>query len=500
MFSFESITLAIYLPLVFFLSLLSCHRLYLALAALKRRQEPFDTTVDLPHVLVQLPIFNERYVVVRLIRAACTLDYPIDKMTIQVLDDSTDDTPAIAAPEIDKFARQGFNIHHVRRNNRQGFKAGALAHGLELCSAAFVAIFDADFLPKPNFLKELLPHFGDPSVGMVQARWDHLNRHTSALTAAQAVLLDGHFANEHGGRYVLGRFFNFNGTAGIWRRACISDAGGWSGRTLTEDLDLSYRAQLKGWRFIYRADITVPAELPHDVRAFKAQQHRWAKGAIETALLLLPTLWKKRGLALATKFEATSHLAGNIAYPLLLLMVLLLPFVLTVPSPSWLPWPEAFGWSFLAVSTCSLVSFYSLAEWRVGAARRTYLILPLVLALGIGLAVNNTRSVWQALRKKKSAFERTPKLGEKSLQQLSPGYSVRIDWQPVVEIFFGCYLLWAAWISIEHQQYLVTPFLSLFTLGFWLMGFGSFQNLPTKQSSADAFIDSTSQPNENLST
>ena len=287
--------------------------------------------VALPHVTVQLPVYNERRVVERLIDAAAALDWPRERLEVQVLDDSSDETSALAAAAVARACAAGVDAVHLRRGSREGYKAGALAAGLAVARGEFIAIFDADFVPPPCTLRRLMPRFADAGVGMVQARWGHLNRGRSLLTAAQATLLDAHFLLEHAVRAGRGLFFNFNGTAGIWRRTCIEDAGGWSHATLTEDLDLSYRAQLAGWRFAYAPDVVVPAELPSDMAAFKSQQRRWARGSIQTARRVLPGLWR-RDLPLAVKLEAFFHLTANAAYPLLLALgLLLLPVLLARP-------------------------------------------------------------------------------------------------------------------------------------------------------------------------
>ena len=301
----------IYFSIVALLSSLAIHRYVVARASWRHPwKDPSPVEVDpesLPHVLLQLPLYNEAQVVGRLIDTVAELSYPRDRLTIQVLDDSTDETVGIAAEHVRRAQERGVDIHHVRRPSREGFKAGALAYGMELNDAPFIAILDADFLPQADFIEQLILEFRDHQVGAVQARWGHINREDSFLTLGQGALLDGHFINEHGGRFARDTFFNFNGTAGIWRRACIEDAGGWSGRTLTEDLDLSYRAQIKGWQFVFRPDVLVPAELPDDVTSFKVQQHRWAKGSIETALYVLPTLLTSRMVSFRQKYEALAH-------------------------------------------------------------------------------------------------------------------------------------------------------------------------------------------------
>ncbi|HEU5311535.1 MAG TPA: glycosyltransferase, partial [Candidatus Eisenbacteria bacterium] len=312
------------------LAVYGLHRLHLILLY-RRSPEPPPLPPDpgtWPVVTVQLPVYNERYVVARLLEAAAALDYPRDRLEIQLLDDSTDETAAIAARSIDELQSRGIDAVHLRRSAREGYKAGALQHGLERAKGSLFAVFDADFVPPPGFLRGTVPYFADPTVGVVQARWRHLNQDHSILSRVQAISLDGHFLIEHAARRNGGRYFNFNGTAGVLRRSCVEDAGGWQADTLTEDLDLSYRAQLRGWRFVFASQVGCPAELPVEMNAFKAQQHRWVRGSIQVARKLLPRVWRSRA-PLAVKLEATFHLTSNVPYVLLLLLsVLVYPVVL----------------------------------------------------------------------------------------------------------------------------------------------------------------------------
>lgn len=466
-----------YLALMAFLSVVAVHRLRMAITAYRdAHPKPRPDPEVWPTVLVQVPLYNERYVAERIVDHVCRLEYPRDRLTVQVLDDSTDGTSAIVERAVERWRSQGIDIVHVRRATRESFKAGALAHGLTLSRAELVAVFDADFAPPVDFLRRLVPDFADPGIGMVQARWGHLNRDESPLTAAEAILLDGHFANEHGARFARGCFFNFNGTAGVWRRRCIDDAGGWSGLTVTEDLDLSYRAQLNGWRFIYRGDVEVPGELPADVKAFKGQQHRWAKGSIQTAILLAPRILKS-GLPLRIRFEAMFHLAANFAYPLVLVLTLLLPWALIVSlqAPHWAI--LLMDLVFFVVSTCSILSFYVLAMKKVGAGARPAAYLPMVLALGTAMAVNNTRAVLDALMAKPSDFNRTPKLGGRDVGSVTdPEYMVQADWQALIELAFGGYLLGAVMLAAVAGRVLAVPFIALFAAGFLYLSLGSLWN------------------------
>ncbi len=371
---------------------------------------------SLPVVTVQLPVFNESRVVTRLIDAVAALDYPRDRLEIQVLDDSDDETRESAALAVARHRDRGVDIHHLQRTRRRGFKAGALADGLTRARGELVAVFDADFVPTPDFLLRIAPHFADPSVGMVQARWGHLNRTRSALTAAQATLLDAHFMVEHPARMHAGVFFNFNGTAGIWRRTCIEDAGGWSDDTVTEDLDLSYRAQLRGWRFVFEGAVEAPGELPVDVAALRSQQRRWARGAMQTARKLLPRIWRS-SLPRRIKIEALIHLTGNLTYLLLLTLGLLLLPALLGPASL----PPAAVWAIQAGVLAFGVVPVCLFLWvgrRVaggGAARIAHDVVGAVI-LGIGLSVNNARAALEGLGGAVGDWERTPKTGDVSGQ------------------------------------------------------------------------------------
>src|SRR5436853_6878740 len=315
-----------YMSVLIGLSAYGIHRyviIYLFLKHRKRATLPAGHFEDLPRVTMQLPIFNEVYVVERLLRSVSEIDYPKDRLQIQVLDDSTDDTKELTASCVAELQGRGFNVELIHRTDRTGFKAGALETGLASAQSEFVCILDADFVPQPDLLKRTIHFFTDPKVGMIQTRWGHLNRGYSLLTRVQAMFLDGHLLLEQTARSRSGRFFNFNGTAGLWRRTCIEDAGGWQHDTLTEDLDLSYRAQLKGWRFVFLPDLVTPAELPVDMNGFKSQQHRWTKGSIQTCLKLLPAVWKAK-LPVLVKFEATAHLTSNYAYLLLFFLCILM--------------------------------------------------------------------------------------------------------------------------------------------------------------------------------
>jgi membrane glycosyltransferase len=362
-----------------------------------------------PVVTVQLPIFNERLVAERLVEAVAALRYPAGRLEIQVLDDSTDATRRLVARAVERHRARGVDIRLFHRERREGFKAGALAHGLARARGELIAVFDADFVPAPDFLVSLVPRFSPPDVGMVQARWSHLNRSRSALTAAQAVMLDAHFLIEHRARMASGLFFNFNGTAGLWRRACLEDAGGWSGDTLTEDLDLSYRAQLRGWRFVLAADVEAPAELPVEIGALKSQQRRWVKGSIQTARKILPRVFAAP-LPWRVKLEAFVHLTGYVCHPLLLLVGLLTVPVLLGPRPSPLGWVP----SALVPLGIVPVAWFLVAGQRAagGGWRETTWDVFASLVLGLGLSFGNSRAVLEGMSGRIGAWERTPKTGD----------------------------------------------------------------------------------------
>jgi len=364
-----------------------------------------------PRVLVQLPVREEPEVVERLVEAAAALDWPRDRLEIQLLDDSGEAVATLGRSAVLAARARGVNVTHVRRGTRTGSKAGALAHGLAASDAEFVAVFDADFVPAPDFLRRVLPGFSDPAVGMVQARWGHLNRDESLLTRAQAAMLDAHFLVEHPWRAATGRFLNFNGTAGVWRRACIEGAGGWSHDTLTEDLDLSYRAQLAGWRFAYAPAVVVPAELPGDMDALKTQQHRWAKGAIQTARKLLRHVLAS-GLPRRVRSEAIFHLTANATYPLLLLLATLLVPVLAGAAALPLPWALALHAGLVVAGTLPVAAFLWLGARRAGRGRREAAVDAMAaLVLCAGLSWQLSRAVLEGLAGATGEFVRTPKQG-----------------------------------------------------------------------------------------
>jgi cellulose synthase/poly-beta-1,6-N-acetylglucosamine synthase-like glycosyltransferase len=472
--------LALLIPYFIVLILLAsygAHRYVLVYLYYKHREnkttEPPSHFQELPRITVQLPIFNEQYVVERLLEAVCRLQYPPDKLDIQVLDDSTDETVEVARGVAERLAALGHPITYHHRTNREGFKAGALAEGLKTARGEFVAIFDADFTPPEDFLLRTIHHFAAAKTGMVQTRWTHINRNYSLLTEVEAILLDGHFVLEHSGRARSGVFFNFNGTAGMWRRTAIEEAGGWQHDTLTEDTDLSYRAQLKGWKFVYLQDIECPAELPVEMTAFKTQQARWAKGLIQTSKKILPRLLKSDA-PFHVKAEAWFHLTANLSYPLMIVLsVLLLPAMIIRFYQGWFQMLYIDLPLFLA-STFSISSFYLVSQKELfpGKWLRTFLYLPFLMALGIGLTVTNSRAVLEALFGHQSAFARTPKYHVESKKDRvrASKYRKRLGWVPWVELAIGTYFVLTVYYAVVNENYITVPFLLLFVIGYWYTG------------------------------
>jgi cellulose synthase/poly-beta-1,6-N-acetylglucosamine synthase-like glycosyltransferase len=438
---------------------------------------------ELPKVTIQIPLFNEPVVAERLVRKICEIKYPIDKLEIQVLDDSTDNTQEILKAVVAEYAAKNFNIKYIHRVDRSGYKAGALKAGLEVAEGEFVAIFDADFLPNPDFLMKTVPHFMNPEIGMVQTRWEHLNEEYSYLTKAQALALDGHFALEQEVRFKSGFFINFNGTAGIWRKSCIYDAGNWQPDTLTEDLDLSYRAQLKGWKFVYLNEVTSPAELPADINALKTQQFRWTKGAVETAKKLLPAVMKSK-FPLKVKIESFIHLTSNIVFPFIIIVALLnVPIVVLKNITT--SYDNFYSlMSIFVLASISTFLFYTFAQKTIHLDwRKRLLFFPLFLAGSMGFAVNNTKAVIEALIGKKSGFVRTPKAGiiGKSMNTVNQIKQKRkIHATAIFEILLALYFVIGMGISVYYLEIAALPFQFMFFLGFGSVGYLSlkeaFQN------------------------
>lgn len=475
--AFDMALLIPYFTVLILLASYGIHRYVLVFLYYKNRKnritDPSSHFVNLPCITVQLPIYNEQFVIDRLVEAVCHLEYPQDKLDIQVLDDSTDETVAVASAVVERYAAMGHNITHHHRSNREGFKAGALAEGLKSAKGEFIAIFDADFVPHEDWLMRVVHHFADPTIGMAQTRWTHLNRNYSFLTEVESILLDGHFILEHGGRSRSGVFFNFNGTAGMWRRQAIEDAGGWEHDTLTEDTDLSYRSQLAGWKFRYLQDVECPAEVPIEMTAFKTQQARWAKGLIQVAMKTLPKVMRSN-VPRHVKIEAWYHLTANLSYPLMIVLsTLLMPAMIIRFYQGWFQMLLIDLPLFLA-STFSISSFYLVSQKELFPRSwpRTFLYLPFLMALGIGLTITNTRAVMEALFGVQTAFKRTPKyrVTSKKDRALAAKYRRRLGWVPWIELLIGCYFAATILYAFDNENYITIPFLIIFVLGYWYTG------------------------------
>ena len=477
----ESFILASYFFVLVILAVYGWHRYYVVYLYMKHKHEvpvPKAHFDDLPVVTIQLPLFNEMYVVDRLVDAVAAIDYPREKLEIQVLDDSTDETCAIAENAVRRHAAEGLDIKYIHRTDRSGYKAGALDAAMKVARGNFIAIFDADFIPRPDFLRATVHHFTDDKVAMVQTRWGHLNEDYSLLTKIQAILLDAHFVLEHGSRNRGGCFFNFNGTAGIWRREAIVDGGGWQHDTLTEDLDLSYRTQLKGWQFVFLPGHVAPAELPVEMNAFKSQQHRWAKGSIQTFLKLMPRILQS-DQPFKVKAEAFFHLSANFNYPLMcVLSVLMAPSMVIRYNMGWYEMLLIDIPLFFA-ATASVANFYMVCQRelypRTWPERLKY--LPFLMSIGIGLAVNNTRAVIEALMHKQSEFARTPKYriegggnGPASGEGMAKEYRQAVLVQTLVELALGLYFTATLVYALANGIYGTVPFLMLFQVGFLYTG------------------------------
>ncbi len=461
-----------------------CHRLciiYLYLRHSWRRPEAKERFEELPTVTVQLPVFNELHVVERLLTSVARLDYPKDKLQIQLLDDSTDETTEIARTEIDKLKAQGFDAELIHREDRTGFKAGALENGLKTSTGEYVFILDADFVPNPDVLRETIHYFTDDQIGLIQTRWGHLNRNYNLLTRVQAMFLDGHLELEQTARNRSGRFFTFNGTGGIWRKQCIIDAGGWEHDTLTEDMDLSYRAQLRNWRFIFLNEVETPAELPVDMDGFKSQQHRWTKGSIQCCKKVLPAIWRSK-FPLYVKLEATAHLTANFAW-LLLMVLCFLIFPNTKYQPEMSDWVRALiHIPIFIFASGSVVFFYLMSQKALNPKGwfREIIYLPCLLALGIGMSINNTRAVLEALFNMQSGFVRTPKYGieKKKAENVSTDrkrrYKAIKSVTPVLEFLFGLFFLFVLLDALLSGNLVSFTFLLPFPIGFFYTSLSSF--------------------------
>ncbi|MCS7229010.1 MAG: glycosyltransferase family 2 protein [Candidatus Kryptonium sp.] len=485
----ETLVLAVYFVSILVLSIFGSHGFVLVYYYFKSKKEELEgkrkklklKTLDelfgdeknYPNVTIQLPIYNELYVAPRLLDAVSRIDYPKEKMQIQVLDDSTDETVQVVALKVMELKANGYDIEHIRRGTREGFKAGALKYGLKFAKGDFIAIFDADFVPKPDFLKKTLPYFYlDGNIGMVQTRWEHLNENYSLLTQAQALALNGHFIMEQYVRNESGFFITFNGTGGVWRKSCIIDAGNWEGDTLAEDMDLSYRAQLKKWKFVFLKDVVSPAELPAEINALKSQQFRWTKGAIEVGLKYLKRIWTEN-LPLKIKLEATFHLTNNFVFPFILLTAILNPIVVMIKESG------DYEWYYFVMGIFVLPFFgpflaYMLAQKEIYSNWREKIVLfPLFLAGSMGLAVNNTRAVILALLRKRTEFVRTPKYGIKSegeQWEMKKYVASRVEWVTYVEILLALYMFVGMMLSAYYLELAAIPFQAMFFAGFLFIG------------------------------
>ena len=476
--TFDWIILIVYFAILGTLAVYGAYRIKQVIDFWRYRKfvpEPLArfTEAELPRITVQLPLFNELYVVDRLLKAVTAIEYPREKLEIQVLDDSTDETVKVAEAAVAKYAEEGFDIHYIHRSDRTGFKAGALENGNKSAKGDLLAIFDADFVPKPDCLRKLVDFFTDPMVGCAQMRWSHINGQYNLLTRLQTIMLDGHFVVEQTTRNRTGGFFNFNGTAGIWRRQAIDMSGGWQHDTLTEDTDLSFRAQLMGWKFVYLLDEEAPAEIPVEINAFKAQQRRWAKGVMQVGLKLYPRIWLAP-LPLRVKLEMFFRLTGNISYPLMIVASFLQFPLLLVRYNQPFYHLMVLDLPLLFFSSISVVLFYGSAVWYLDAKRTPRLLhLPLVMGLGIGLAFSNARAVLEALLGVKSEFVRTPKYRVEDTTDATwkrKKYRRKRGLLPILELGFALYFLLAIIYSANLHMWGTIPFLLLFFFGFGYMG------------------------------
>ena len=456
---------------------------YLTFLSVRRKEVLNTADMGTPSVTIQLPIYNEKYVAKRLVDSVCGLDYPKEKMKIMVLDDSDDDTVELMAGAVKDYKKQGFQIEHVRRGTRKGYKAGALKYAMQITDTEYVAIFDADFIPPEWFLKRAIPHFSKSNIGLVQCRWGHVNENYSAITKAQALSLDFHFLIEQKAKSNSHLFMNFNGTAGIWKRDCIDDAGGWHTATLVEDLDLSYRAQMKGWKCVFLPDIVVDAELPVQMNGAKRQQFRWAKGSIQCAIKLLAGIAIKRKIAVEAKIQAFIQLTRHIVYPLMLIQFLALPILLAGDINLYVVSfiPAITIATYLAMGPGAyLVIMHKMyhKSWKSKAK-----ILPSLLVYNAGMSVNNTVAVFDAVLGKKNEFLRTPKYGiiNKQDDWRDKAYNLPFTKTTLLEIFFGVYGIMGVLISIYSNNAIFAPIIALQTIGFFFIAYMSLSHTRFKR-------------------
>lgn len=488
----QVVLLALYTGSLLYITLFSLLQLKLLRAYKNSKNQnqdlhPLTDKDDLPLVTIQLPIFNEMYVVERLLDNITKLDYPKDKMEIQVLDDSTDESSLIASNKVNHYKELGFDIHYIHRTDRSGYKAGALKEGTKVCKGDFIAIFDADFLPRPDFLKKSMAYFNSPEIGVVQTRWEHINEDYSLLTKLQAFQLNVHFTVEQAGRNAAGHFLQFNGTAGIWRKACIDDAGGWHSDTLTEDLDLSYRAQLKGWKIKYAENISCPAELPAEMYGLKSQQFRWMKGGAENSRKLMPVILKSK-LSMSTKFHALMHLVSSGIFLMIFWVALLSVPVLIIMDDLGL---KATFLGFCLLGTLAVMSVFYEANnmmcWKEKNVKYKFLrfmhLFPAFMALSMGFSFHNSIAVIEGYLGKKSAFIRTPKFNLTSIKDKLIGQNNQfhqINFKTWIEFLICLYFAFAIGLGFYLEYYSFLVFHSLLMLGFGLNFFYSLRHLSFK--------------------
>ncbi len=470
-----------YFTVLIVLSAFGLHRYEMIRGYLKHKKRltngPAGHFDQLPRVTIQLPLYNEKFVVERLLEETLKMRYPRELFQIQVLDDSTDETHPFAESLCARYQAMGHPVEYLHRTNRHGYKAGALQEGLKSATGEFIAVFDADFIPPEDFLERTIHYFSDPKVGVVQTSWTYLNRSYNVLTEVEAMLLDGHFVLEHGARFGGGLFFNFNGTAGILRREMIDDAGGWQHDTLTEDSDLSYRAQLKGWKFVYIPGVECPSELPVEMNGFQVQQSRWSKGLTQVAIKLLPTILKS-DLPRRVKMEAIFHLTPNISYPMMIVVsALMLPVMIIRFYMGWMQM-VLIDMPLIIASFWSITAFYMLAhrELYPQSWKRGIFFVPVLMAAGVALTISNTRAVLEALCGVQTAFARTPKYAIEGSQRIklhASKYRSRSGWLPYAELAIGTYFLCMMAYAVDTYNFIALPFLAIFVSGYYWAGFAS---------------------------
>ena len=480
---FTQIVFDIFILSAIIITIYTCNFYYLAYLSRKRKDVLPVVDLGTPSVTIQLPIYNEKYVAKRLVDAVCNLDYPKDQMNVMVLDDSDDETVELLTKVVNDYKKKGFKIEHIRRGTRKGYKAGALKYAMQITDSELVAIFDADFIPPPWFLKRAIPYFSKPNIGLIQCRWGHVNENYSTITQVQALSLDFHFLIEQKAKSYSHLFMNFNGTAGIWKRDCIEDAGGWHTATLVEDLDLSYRAQMKGWKCVFLPDIVVDAELPAQMNAAKRQQFRWAKGSIQCATKLLFDITVQRKVAIEAKIQAFIQLTRHIVFPLILIQFLALPVLLAgqvnLYVVSFLPAITIATYLAMGPGAYILVmqSMYG-KSWKSKVK-----IMPALLVYNAGMAVNNTVAVFDAILGKKNEFLRTPKYGiiTKDDDWRNKAYNLPFTQTTLLEIFFGVYGIMGIFISIFSNNPIFVPIIALQTIGFFYIAYMSLSHTKFKR-------------------